>query len=133
MTNAQKTQNDTKTLYERLGGAEGISAIVDDVVDAHMNNPYIKETFLPFKDQPEQLASIKKHTVEFFSAGSGGPAEYNGKDMPTAHEGMNISADEYMWVVDDILMVLNKYNIDNASRNEVLGILWSLKGMIMGK
>ena len=31
----------TTILYERLGGADGITAIVDAVVEAHMSNPAI--------------------------------------------------------------------------------------------
>lgn len=85
-----------KNLFDRLGGAEGIASIVDDVVDAHMKNLSISARFLPYKEQPERLAVIKKHTVDFFSAGSGGPAGYTGRDMPTAHKGMNISPGEYM-------------------------------------
>ena len=121
------------TLFERLGGSEGIARIVDDVVDAHMENPAIKVRFLPYKDQPERLAVIKKHTVQFFSAGSGGPAEYHGKDMPEAHTGMNISRAEYMHVVDDIMVVLEKHSIDEETKKDVLVILWSLKEMIVEK
>jgi hemoglobin len=46
---------------------------------------------------------------------------------------MNITAGEYMHVVDDILGVLTKREIDDVTKNEVLAILWSLKGMIMGQ
>lgn len=53
--------------------------------------------------------------------------------MPAAHQGMNISAAEYMAVVDDILLVLDKRHIDEQSKKDVLAILWSLKGMIMGQ
>jgi hemoglobin len=53
--------------------------------------------------------------------------------MVTTHTGMNITAAEYMHVVDDILGVLNHRQIDDISKNEVLAILWSLKGMIIGK
>lgn len=123
----------TKILYERLGGAPGITAIVDAVVEAHMCNPAINTRFLPYKEQPEKLAVIKKHTIDFFSAGSGAAIAYAGRDMVTTHTGMNISAGEYMHVVDDILEVLNKHQIDDVSKNEVLAILWSLKGMIIGK
>jgi hypothetical protein len=61
-----------KLLYDRLGGSAGITQIVNEVVQAHMNNPAINARFLPLKEQPEHLASITKHTIEFFSAGSGG-------------------------------------------------------------
>jgi hemoglobin len=134
MANAQAPDQKTPvSLFERLGGTEGISQIVDDVIKAHMTNPAIKARFTPYLDQPERLAIIRQNTIDFFSAGSGGSAAYKGRDMAITHKGMNISAEEYMHVVDDIMMVLDKHSIDKNSKNEVLGILWSLKGMIMGK
>lgn len=122
-----------KILFERLGGTNGISSIVDDVVDAHIKNPSISARFLPYLEQPEKLAVIKKHTVEFFSAGSGGPVTYTGRDMLTTHKGMNISPAEYMYVIDDIMQVLDKHKIEDESKKDVLAILWSLKEMIISK
>lgn len=121
------------SLYERLGGVEGITLIVDDAIEAHMNNPVIKDIFIPYKDQPERLASIRQHTIDFFGAGSGGPVEYKGRDMPTTHEGLGINAEQYMCVMDDIMSVLEEHSIDETSKKDVLAILWSLKGMIIGK
>lgn len=123
----------SKSLFERLGGTEGITKIVDDAIDTHMSNPAVSARFLPYKDEPEKLAVIKQHSVNFFSEGSGGPAKYAGRDMPTAHKGMNISAGEYMNVVDDIFVALDKNSIDEETKKDVLSILWSLKGMIMGQ
>ena len=125
--------NEKKSLFERLGGTDGISQIVNDVVEAHMNNPAIKERFLYLKYQPEHLAMIKKHTIEFFSAGSGASITYTGKDMPTIHKGMNIHPAEFMAVVDDILMVLDNHKIDEESKKDVLAILWHLKSMIIAQ
>ncbi len=102
-------------------------------MDAHMNNPAINARFLPLKEQSEKLAIIKQHTIEFFSAGSGGPPIYNGKDMVTAHKGMNISPAEYMHTIDDIFAALDKNSIDENTKKDVLSILWSLKGMIVSQ
>ena len=126
-------QQKEASLFDRLGGTEGITSIVDDVVATHQENPTIKAVFLPYNDEPERLAVIKKHTVDFFSAGGGGPIQYTGRDMPTAHKGMNISPAEYMAVVDDIMLVLDQHNIDEETKKDVLAILWSLKGMIIGQ
>jgi hemoglobin len=132
MTVAQDSTNVAAlSLYERLGGVEGITLIVDDVIEAHMNNPDIRDIFIPYKEQPDRLASIRQHTIDFFNAGSGGPAEYKGRDMPTTHQGMNISAKQYMCVMDDILSVLDEHEIDEESKKDVLAILWSLKDAIM--
>jgi len=121
------------TLFERLGGRLGITKIVDDTVDAHMKNPAINARFLPIMDEPERLSKIKQHTVDFFVAGSGGPGEYGGRDMISTHTGMNISPAEYMHVIDDIFIALDKQAVDENSKKDVLAILWSLKGMIISK
>jgi len=119
------------TLYEQLGGAKGISKLVDDIVVAHANNPAIKVRFLPYFDQPERLAQIKKHTCDFLGAGSGGPEIYTGRSMPERHRGMNISEAEYMAVVDDILGVMEKHGIAESARRDVLAIAFALKGDIL--
>jgi hemoglobin len=129
----ETVKEQTATLYERLGGEEGIITIVDDVVDAHMNNPEVSARFLPYKERPEYLDQVKKHTVNFFCAGSGGPQEYTGRDMTTTHTGMNINATEYMHVIDDAMGVLDKHGIDEQTKKDVLMIFYSLKEQIIGK
>jgi hemoglobin len=119
------------SLYERLGGATGIATLVDDIVAAHLANPTIRARFLPYLETPERLAVIKGHLRNFLGMGSGGPERYEGKGMAGAHRGMNISAEEYMAAVDDILTVLEKHEVDAQTRSEVLAIAYSLKGEIL--
>jgi len=121
----------SKNLYDRLGGATGIATLVDDIVEAHMNNPLIKARFLPYRDDPDYLAKVKKHTRNFLGAGSGGPEQYSGRSMPDTHRGMNISAEEYMAVIDDILGALDKHKVDEQTRKDVLAIAYSLKDQII--
>ncbi len=117
----------TTTLYQRLGGADGIARLVDDVMAAHLDNPIVKTRFENIKD----MARAKKMAREFFCAGSGGPEPYTGKDMLAAHKGMNISEQEYLAVTDDIVGAMNKHKLDEATRNDVIAILYSLKGNII--
>lgn len=119
------------TLYERLGGADGISKIVDDIVEEHLNNPTIKTRFLPYLEKPERITEIKKHTCDFLGSGSGGPETYEGRSMPETHRGMNISEAEYMAVVDDIMGVLEKHGVEESARKDVLAITFALKGEIL--
>ena len=119
------------SLYRRLGGTQGIAAIVDDVVAAHMGNPTIKARFLPYASKPEYLATLKQHLCRFLEMGSGGPASYQGRSMPDAHRGMNINIDEYVAAIDDILSVLRNHSIDEQTQKDVLAIAYSLKGDIV--
>ena len=115
------------TLYQRLGGATGIAALVDDVMAAHLTNPIVKTRFQNIKD----LDRAKKMAREFFCAGSGGPEAYTGKDMLTAHEGMNISEQEYLAVTDDIVGAMGKHGLSEDTKKDVIAILYSLKDKII--
>lgn len=126
-----ETTETQKSLYERLGGTNGISSIVDNVLEAHMTNPSIKARFLPLKEDPIHFAEVRQHVINFFVTGSGGPELYTGKDMTSVHRGMNISEGEYMNTIDDILFALDTNNIDEQSKKDVLAILYSLKDLMI--
>jgi len=115
------------TLYERLGSEEGITKLVNDAVDAHLANPVVKTRF----ENAEDVEHAKKMSVEFFCAGSGGPQAYTGKDMVSAHKGMNITDQEYVEVIDDIMGAMNKNGLGETEQKDVLAILYSLKGEII--
>ena len=117
----------TTTLYQRLGGEEGIARLVDDAVAAHLANPLVKTRYENIKD----LDHAKQMAREFICAGSGGPQAYTGRDMLTTHKGMNISEQEFLAVTDDIIGAMNKNGIEEDAKKDVLAILYSLKGDII--
>ena len=117
----------TTTLYQRLGGADGIARLVDDVMAAHLDNPIVKTRFEKITD----MEHAKRMAREFFCAGAGGPEPYTGKDMLAAHKGMNISEQEYLAAMDDIVGAMNKNGIEEDAKKDVLAILYSLKGEII--
>ncbi len=117
----------TDSLYDRLGRKEGIDRIVRDVIAGHLANPLVKARYEGVKD----FDQLHKHSVAFFCAGAGGPESYPGKDMITAHKGMNVSEQEFIAVCDDVVSALEKNNIDPQTRSDVVGILFSLKSQII--
>jgi hemoglobin len=119
------------TLFERLGGSAGISALVEDIVALHMENPAIRARFRPYLERPEKLAATKQHLCAFLESGSGGTARYTGRSMLETHRGMNISEAEYMAALDDILAAMRKHEIDEQTQKDVLSIAYSLKGEIV--
>jgi hemoglobin len=122
---------ETTSLFERLGRSSGIERIVDEVANRHLANPLIAARFRPFLEQPEKLQALKEHLARFLEMGSGGPQRYAGRDMMSAHKGMNISPTEYMAATDDILEALVHVGMDEQTRKDILAILWSLKGEII--
>ena len=116
----------SESLYERLGGTEGITQIARDLVDNHAKNP---ETAKRFADS--DLDQVKLVAAEFFITGSGGPNVYKGKDMVAVHKAMNISNNEFIAVLDDAMAALDKNNIGQREKEEVLYILFSMKGDVV--
>ena len=116
----------SKSLFERLGGIEGITSISNDVVDNHLANKSIATRFAN-----SDLSKIKNAAATFFITGTGGPNVYTGKDMLAAHKGMNISAAEFMSVLDDALSALEKNNIGQREQEEVLFVLYSMRSQIV--
>lgn len=122
-----------KSLYENLGGAEKIKTMVDDIVDAHVESPVIGPRFRPYLERPEYVDKIKQHLCDMLGMGSGGPEQYAGRDMETTHKGMNISEEEFVAALDDILMVLQNHDVEQKDQNEVLGMLYGMKDEIVRK
>lgn len=116
----------SESLYERLGGTEGITQIANDVVDNHLANEMIATRFAD-----ADIDILKNAAATFFITGTGGPNVYQGKDMVAAHKGMNISAEEFMAVLDDSLSALEKNNVGQREQEEVLFTLYSLRSHVM--
>lgn len=119
----------SRSLYERLGSAEGIAAIVDDVLANHLANPLVNVRYRHL-DAAGQ-AALKRTTCDFFGAGTGGPEVYAGRSMVDAHQGMNISEQEFIAVIDDVLAALAKNGVGDEEAREVLATLYSLKGQVI--
>ncbi len=117
---------ETQTLYERLGGKDGVTSIANDMVDLHMQNPNLNARF-----KNSDVAALKATVRDFFAAGIGGPQEYKGKDMRAAHEGMNVSEQEMLAVFDDAMKALDRNGAGQREKDEVLAILYSLKDEIL--
>ena len=109
----------TISLYQRLGGDEGIARLVDDVVAAHLTNPLVKTRFEKIKD----MAHTKQLVSEFFTAGLGSPPTYTGKGMLGAHKGASVSEQEFQAAINDIVGAMNKNGMDERSKNDILAIL----------
>lgn len=116
------------TLYERLGGEDKIRAFVQDIVINHHNNPVIKPRYDNAKKSDAELVDL---VVDLIGGGTGGPQAYKGMDMREAHRGMNVSEAEFVAVLDDILAALEKHNVGEREKAELLAIAYGMKGDIV--
>lgn len=124
---ASEDQAAAPSLYERLGAAEGINQIVSDTVALHHKNPDIGHYFEGIDD--EQLIH---HVAAFFAAGTGGPANYEGRDMTSAHVSLHMSDADFDSAVADVLTATEANGVSADAKSEVAAILESLRPAVMG-
>jgi hemoglobin len=115
------------TLYDRMGGWDGIDQIVADTIALHLENADIAHFF-----EDVDHAKLQAHVVAFFAAGTGGPNKYQGRDMPTTHATMNMSDADFDAAVADVLKAVSMNVEDEVVAEEVNAILQSLRPAVMG-
>ena len=115
-----------KSLFERLGGAGAIKAVVEDFRDRCGGDSRINAKFAR-----TDIARLKAMLVDQVSEASGGPAKYTGRDMKTAHLDMGVTTGEFNALVENLVTTLNKFGVGKAEQDELLGILGPLKADIV--
>jgi hemoglobin len=135
-----------RTLFERLGGNDGLTAIVNDFVPRAIADPRVNWTrngvthggFMGMNAKssawdptPGAQFALKRHMVEFLAVATGGPTKYNGKEMKTAHAGMQITNTEFDAAVGDFKATLDKLAVPTAEQKEILAILESTRPQIV--
>jgi hemoglobin len=125
---AEKPPADTRTLYQRLGGLDAISAIVDDFVTNVAGDGRINARFAK-----ANIPHLKSMLVDQICATAGGPCAYGGKSMEEAHKGMRITDGEFNALVADLERSLDKAKVGPREKGELLGALGGMKWQIVGK
>ena len=64
---------------------------------------------------------------------TGGPCKYTGKDMKSAHAGMNVTDPEFGALVGDLKGALDKFKVGATEQSELLSALGGMKGDIVGQ
>jgi hemoglobin len=122
MTGCAEQMMNTKpadaSLYDRLGGKSAITAVVDDFVGRVANDTRINSRFAN-----ANIPRLKMKLVEQICQASGGPCIYTGRDMKATHAGMGIRNADFGALVEDLVAALDKFEVGDQEKNELLGAL----------
>ena len=119
------------TLYQRLGGREGIKGVVDDFVANMAADPRVNGRFKGL--DAGRVAKLQTNFADQICDATGGPCAYLGRDMKTAHAGMRITDAEWTATVEDLVKALDKFKVGSKEQQELLAILGPMKKDIVGQ
>jgi hemoglobin len=96
----------TKSLYERLGGYDAISAVVNELLVAD-------ESLGRFWQHRggDGMTREKQLLIDFLCASAGGPMYYTGRNMKLSHKGMRISATDWQAFVGHLNATLDTFKV----------------------
>lgn len=119
------------TLYERLGGKEGVDAVVDELLKNIAADNRVNKVFKNTKG--ERLEKFRAHVTDQVCELAGGPCKYDGKEMKPAHKGMAITEGQWDAFVEDLTVALQSRNIGEDDKAELLVTLARFKDDIVEK
>lgn len=112
-----------ETLYDQLGGYESINLVMVNFVNEQVAKDDRINAFFATTD----LENLIKQLSDFTANATGGPEEYNGLDMKTAHEGLGISEEDFNALVEDLAAAMTYYDVPPEVQEQVVAALAPLQ------
>lgn len=121
----------TDSLYNRLGGEAAVNAAVD-IFYRKVLSDYRINRFFGNSDMEKQLAKQRS----FLTMAFGGPNNYSGKDMRSAHAklvDMGLNEDHFNAVMEHLGATLTELKVPPALIAEAAAIAESTRSDVLGR
>ena len=118
-----------KTLYERLGGYDAISAVVSDLLPRLMSDSQLGRFW---ENRGEDGINREEQLlIDFLCSSAGGRLLYTGRDNKTSHKGMGISESDWKKFIGHLNATLENFQLPQRERSDVIGFIESTKADIV--
>ncbi len=114
-----------KTLYERLGGYDAVSAVANNLLPRLQADPQLARYW---QHRGEDGVSREKQLlIDFLCSSASGPLYYTGRDMKTTHKGMKISESDWSAFLGHVKATLEAFQVPQPERDQVVAFVQSTK------
>ena len=120
-----KAESNMKSLYERLGGYDAVSAVVNDFAEKLFTDPEVGSFFKGMGTDTRK--SFIQKNVNLVCNVTGGPCKIISRSAKTVHTGLGITEDDFNVVVNHLVDTLDKFKVPAKEKGELLSIIGKLK------
>lgn len=103
------------TLYDRLGGHEGIRAVVDAFYDRLLAD----DELAPFFEGAD-METLRETQTDFLCEAAGGPESYDAEPVREAHLHVPFTPDHIQRAVDILSETLDEFDVPEADAETVI-------------
>ena len=114
-----------KSLYERLGGYDGITAFSNDLLPRLQADSQLGRFWQNRGD--DGIAREKQLLINYLCSSTGGPMHYTGRDMKTTHKGMKISENDWSIFLKHAGATMEALQVPKQECDEIVAFVLSLK------
>ena len=114
-----------KSLYERLGGYDSITAFANDLLPRLQSDSQLGRFWQNRGN--DGIAREKQLLIDYLCASAGGPMYYTGRDMKTSHRGMKISESDWSIFLQHAGATMEALQVPKQERDEIVAFVSSLK------
>lgn len=118
-----------QSLYERLGGYDGITAFVNNLLPRLQGDEQLGRFWENRGD--DGIAREKQLLIDYLCHNSGGPVYYTGRDMKLSHAGMKISESDWDTFIEHAVATMTHFQLGETEVNDIASFVSSLKDDIV--
>ena len=115
-------------LYDELGGAAKLNATVEEFVDIMLEDKRINFAFAQ-----ADLRIFKERLYTQLCALAGGPCDYEGRDMKTAHEKLAVDNAQFNALAEDLYKAMERAGVNYRAQNKLMALLAPMQKDIVRK
>ncbi|XXK28113.1 group I truncated hemoglobin [Arenicellales bacterium nBUS_45] len=117
-----------QNLFEKYGGFTTIHKVVEHFYDGVLDN----DTLAPYFENAD-ISQLIDHQTQFFASVMGGPASFDDNHLEKVHEGLRITEEAWVNVVEVLLNTLNAFNLQDKDIELIVGVIGRKKPLIVKK
>ncbi len=118
-----------KSLYERMGGYDVISAIVEDAIPKLWDDPQTASFFVGMGTDTREMLLQKNKNLMCYN--TGGPCKPFNRPLEKVHAGLNVTDKEFNVLLQYIKKALIKHHVGSQEQDELMAKIEGLRPYIV--
>lgn len=114
------------TLFDKYGGFATFNQLTQNFYQKLLDSPQVSHYF-----NQVNIEVLAKHQTNFIASALGGPSLYEGRDISSAHQGLNINQQDFQEVLYALEESLEEIGVEEPDIKTILTLVDGYRSQIV--